>query len=141
MQQTINQSESAVMNLLKDELDLFKHMFSETNELASHLDDISVDTILNLLNARKQWIDDLVLLENKRNTLSVNSPRTKRLLKEITAITRELIAIDAKIFDYLRLKKDNIIKDMVKIADNKSRSNQERYLRLKSPRIVDIVQE
>jgi len=129
------------MNLLKDELDLFKRILSETNEIAGHIDDISVDTILNLLNARKQWIEELALLEDKRTALSVNSPRSESLIREITDITKELIAIDAKIFDYLRIKKENVIKDLVKIADNKNRSKNNRYLRSKSSRIVDIVQE
>ncbi len=129
------------MNLLKDELDLFKRILSETNEIAGHIDGISVDTILNLLNARKQWIEELALLEDKRTALSVNSPRSESLIREITDITKELIAIDAKIFDYLRIKKENVIKDLVKIADNKNRSKNNRYLRSKSSRIVDIVQE
>lgn len=139
--QTFKQTESIVMNLLKDELDLFKRILSETNEIAGHIDDISVDTILNLLNARKQWIEELALLEDKRTALSVNSPRSESLIREITDITKELIAIDAKIFDYLRVKKENVIKDLVKIADNKNRSKNNRYLRSKSSRIVDIVQE
>jgi len=139
--QTFKQTESIVMNLLKDELDLFKRILSETNEIAGHIDDISVDTILNLLNARKQWIEELALLEDKRTALSVNSPRSESLIREITDITKELIAIDAKIFDYLRIKKENVIKDLVKIADNKNRSKNNRYLRSKSSRIVDIVQE
>ncbi|MCD6205198.1 MAG: hypothetical protein J7L22_06005 [Candidatus Marinimicrobia bacterium] len=139
--QTFKQTESIVMNLLKDELDLFKRILSETNEIAGHIDGISVDTILNLLNARKQWIEELALLEDKRTALSVNSPRSESLIREITDITKELIAIDAKIFDYLRIKKENVIKDLVKIADNKNRSKNNRYLRSKSSRIVDIVQE
>jgi len=139
--QTFKQTESIVMNLLKDELDLFKRILSETNEIAGHIDDISVDTILNLLNARKQWIEELALLEDKRTALSVNSPRSESLIREITDITKELIAIDAKIFDYLRVKKENVIKDLVKIADNKKRSKNNSYLRSKSSRIVDIVQE
>jgi len=139
--QTFKQTESIVMNLLKDELDLFKRILSETNEIAGHIDDISVDTILNLLNARKQWIEELAPLEDKRTALSVNSPRSESLIREITDITKELIAIDAKIFDYLRIKKENVIKDLVKIADNKNRSKNNRYLRSKSSRIVDIVQE
>ena len=139
--QTFKQTESIVMNLLKDELDLFKRILSETNEIAGHIDDISVDTILNLLNARKQWIEELALLEDKRTALSVNSPRSESLIREITDITKELIAIDAKIFDYLRIKKENVIKDLVKLADNKKRSKNNSYLRSKSSRIVDIVQE
>jgi len=128
-----------VCQLLNEELSLFRTIFRETSKFLDELDRFSVSRLLALLHNRKEWIDELMLLENRRENLGADSDQDYK--KEVSDILRSLVSIDAKIFDLLKSRKQEIIKDLSKIADNRYRSRKNRSLNLGKSKVIDVLQE
>jgi hypothetical protein len=130
---------NTIRELLTDELELFRNLFRETNQFVNHMDSLSVESVMNLLNSRQEWIEELLLLEKKRKL--AGSVNDQKIIKEITAIANSLIEIDVKLLDLLRNKKQEIIKDLSKITDKRSKNRKGRTLRYNNSSIIDIIQE
>lgn len=128
-----------VCQLLNEELSLFRTIFQETSKFLDELDRFSVSRLLTLLHNRKEWIDELMLLENRRENLGADSDQNYK--KEVSDILRSLVSIDARIFDLLKSRKQEIIKDLSKIADNRYRSRKNRSLNLGKSKVIDVLQE
>lgn len=133
-------SDSGIRALLTDELELFRNLFRETNEFVNHLDSVSVESVMTLLNVRQSWIEELLMLESKRKA-GVTRLENQAIRREITSIARSLVAIDAKLLDFLKIKRQEIVKDLSKLADNRNRNRRNRSLRYEEPTVIDIVQE
>jgi len=99
---------NTIRELLTDELELFRNLFRETNQFVNHMDSLSVESVMNLLNSRQEWIEELLLLEKKRKL--AGSVNDQKIIKEITAIANSLIEIDVKLLDLLRNKSRKSLK-------------------------------
>jgi len=130
---------NTIRELLTDELELFRNLFRETNQFVNHMDSLSVESVMNLLNARQEWIEELLLLEKKRKL--AGSVNDQKIIKEITAIANSLIEIDVKLLDLLRNKKQEIIKDLSKITDKRNKNRKNRAMHCNNSSIIDIIQE
>ena len=130
---------NTIRELLTDELELFRNLFRETNQFVNHMDSLSVESVMNLLNARQEWIEELLLLEKKRKL--AGSVNDQKIIKEITAIANSLIEIDVKLLDLLRNKKQEIIKDLSKITDKRNKNRKSRAMHYNNSSRIDIIQQ
>jgi|GEM_PF-1778886 len=130
---------NTIRELLTDELELFRNLFRETNQFVNHMDSLSVESVMNLLNSRQEWIEELLLLEKKRKL--AGSVNDQKIIKEITAIANSLIEIDVKLLDLLRNKKQEIIKDLSKITDKRNKNRKSRAMHFNNSSIIDIIQD
>ncbi len=128
-----------IREVLTEELRLFRTIFSETNQFVEDLDNFSVSHLMTLLENRKRWIEELKLLKTRRNSLKIDSQED--IKKDISNVLCSLISIDAKILDLLKSKQKEIIKDLVKITDNKHRNKKSRSFKSLESKVIDIMQE
>jgi hypothetical protein len=127
-----------IRQILDEELHLFRLILKETDDYVGDLDRFSLTHLTELLQRRKQWIDELLLLETRRQVLNYHP--LEDFKQEISDILHALITIDAQLMDFLKMRKQAVIKDLAQITDNKSRSPGGRSLK-ENMRIIDLVQE
>lgn len=127
-----------VRSLLNEEVQLFRTVFQETSEFVRDLDRFSLKRLTQLLQSRKQWIDELKHLETRFQYLNYPSPDDFKT--EITQILNALVLIDAQLLDFLKMRKQAIIKELVQITDNRNRSPNRCSLK-DGPRVIDLMQE
>jgi parvulin-like peptidyl-prolyl isomerase len=136
----VTDPDNTIRTLLTEELELFRNLFKETNQFINEMDSLSVDSVMMLLNSRQEWIEELLLIENRRK-LTGKRIDDQKVIKEITNIANSLIEIDAQLLDILRTKKEKIIKDLSKISDKRNRDRKMRNgLRNQEP-FIDIIRE
>ncbi len=136
----IHDPNNTIRILLTDELELFRNLFKETNQFINQMDSLSVESVMNLLNSRQEWIEELLLIENRRK-LTGTRIDDQKVIKEITSIANSLIEIDAQLLDILRNKKQKIIKDLSEISDKRNRSRNNRDVKFHQKSIIDIIRE
>ncbi len=127
-----------IRQILDEELHLFRLILKETDDYVGDLDRFTLTSLTELLQRRKRWIDELLLLETRRQCLNYHPPVDYK--QEISDILHALITIDAQLMDFLKMRKQAVIKDLAQITDNKSRSPDGRSLK-ENMRIIDLVQE
>lgn len=127
-----------IQQILDEELQLFRAILKETDDYARELDRLSLNRLTELLQHRKKWIDELLLLETRRQYLNYHPPEEYK--QELSDILHTLITIDAQLMDFLKMRKQAVIKDLAQITDNKSRSPKGNFLKGEM-QIIDLVQE
>lgn len=137
---------NSVREVLVQELDCFKYILSETHDVIKgrenlYDNDYSLERISNLLDSRERWIDLLKRLEEHKKHYSFSEKDHYEVLNEISKIARTLVNIDAKLLDYLQLKKINKVKEITKIADTKNRRINYKLNDLEKTKLIDIRQE
>ena len=133
-------SDNRVEQLLGQELNCFNRIMSETNKFLDESSTFSVDAFMKLLDERECWIKLIEQAEDewKLLTTSNNGERESLLRKEIAAISRTLIMIDAKILDVLQSKKLQTIKELTKLVDKQSRGGEIWSSRLGKAKLLDL---
>ncbi|MBT7790134.1 MAG: hypothetical protein HN757_14735 [Calditrichaeota bacterium] len=133
-------SDNRVEQLLGQELNCFNRIMSETNKFLDESSTFSVDAFMKLLDERECWIKLIEQAEDewKLLTTSNNGERESLLRKEIAAISRTLIMIDAKILDVLQSKKLQTIKELTKLVDKQSIGGEIWSSRLGKAKLLDL---
>lgn len=136
----------SVKDVLLQELDCFKFILSETQEAIKTKDlidsnDYSLERIGTLLESRERWIELLRRLEEHKAQFTFTEKDHYDIRNEISKIARTLVDIDAKLLDYLQLKKINKVKDITKIADHRNKKINYRLNDLEKSKLIDIRQE
>lgn len=134
-------NENSVQDFLLQELELFKSLLAETKNFIRSSEDIKGISILELLETRNAWIEELEHLESQRRRVSQQNVEHNLISHEISMIAHSLIEIDARILDLLKSRKEKIIKEMINITDNNIQYRRRRSLRVEKPKIIDVRQE
>jgi len=140
------QKVSSVREVLLEELDCFKIILNETHKVLKSgneiLDnDYSLDRISQLLESRERYIDQLKRLEDYKSQFAFSEKDHYEILNEISKNARTLVEIDAKLLDYIQMRKINKVKEITKIADHKNRSINRKLNDLEKTKLIDIRQE
>ena len=135
-----------VQDVLMQEFDCFKYIIIETKKVLDTNgnvfdNDISIERISKLLESRERWIDLLKRLEDHKTHFAFSEKDHYEIHNEISKIARTLVDIDAKLLDFLQMKKINKVKEIMKMTDNKSRSINRKFNDLEKSKLIDIRQE
>ncbi len=135
-----------VRDVLVQELDCFKFILAETQKVIKVKDtftdnDYSLERIGKLLESRERWIELLQRLEEHKSQYVFTEKDHYDIRNEISKIAHTLVEIDAKLLDYIQMKKINKVKDIIKIADHKNSRINHKLNDLEKSKIIDIRQE
>ncbi|MFP4547045.1 MAG: hypothetical protein ACLFQM_02860 [Fidelibacterota bacterium] len=140
------QEMSSIKDVLLQELDCFKIILSETRNVIKNGEEIldndhSLDRISQLLESRERYIDQLKRLEDYKSQFAFSEKDHYEILNEISKNARTLVEIDAKLLDYIQMRKINKVKEITNIADHKNRSLNRRLNDIEKTKLIDIRQE
>ena len=135
-----------VKDVLLQELDCFKFILAETEKVIKVKDtfsdnDYSLERIAKLLESRERWIELLRRLEEHKARYVFTEKDHYDIRNEISKIAHTLVEIDAKLLDYIQMKKIDKAKDIIKIADQKNRRINHKLNDLEKSKLIDIRQE
>ena len=135
-----------VQDVLTQEYDCFKYIVPETKKVFDKNgnifdNDYSIERINKLLESRERWIDLLKRLEDHKTQFVFSEKDHYEIQNEISKIARTLVDIDAKLLDFLQMKKINKVKEIMKATDNKNRSVKLKYNDFEKSKLIDIRQE
>ena len=136
----------SVKDVLLQELDCFKYIVEETQDAIKAKDllndnDYSLERIGKLLESRERWIELLRRLEELKTNFAHSEKDHYDIKQEISKNAHILVEIDAKLLDYLQMKKINKVKDITRIADHKNKRINHRLNDLEKSKLIDIRQE
>lgn len=136
----------SIKDVLLQELDCFNYILTETKKVISIKDeivanDLSLDRISSLLESRELQIDQLRRLEEYKRNFAFTEKDHYEIKNEISKVARNLVDIDAKLLDFLQVKKINKVKEIMKITDNQSRTKNRKLNDLEKSKLIDIRQE
>jgi len=136
----------SVQDVLVQELDCFRYIVDETKKVFNKNgyvfdNDYSIERITKLLESRERWIDLLKRLEQHKEHFVFSEKDHYEIHNEISKIARTLVDIDAKLLDFLQMKKINKVKEIMKVTDNKNRSVNRKYNDFEKSKLIDIRQE
>ncbi len=140
------QKMSSIKDVLLQELDCFKIILTETRKVIKNGEEIldndhSLDRISQLLESRERYIDQLKRLEDYKSQFAFSEKDHYEILNEISKNARTLVEIDAKLLDYIQMRKINKVKEITNIADHKNRSINRRLNDIEKTKLIDIRQE
>ena len=137
----MDKNKDQLEELLKNELVCFKEILYKTQEVNEGETALSTKSLVKLLGHRDTQIGLIKKLEKERKILDnfIISDQQKlkvdTIKKEIKYIALKLVEIDAKMLDYLAMKKEEIIKELSSHTDSIGR---DRSIRLSRKQIIDI---
>ena len=138
----LNNKKKNTGELYVDELRCLHQIFEHSQTFLSDSEgDYTTDDIATLVDKRKIWLDILKKIEVE---LKINAAKddenTQDIKTEISELAHNIIALDAEIMNILSVRKKSVIKELTKIADNKSRTTKG-FVNEDKSRIIDIRQE
>ena len=128
-------------NLLRNELVCFKEILYKTQEVNTGESSLSTKSLMKLLGNRDTQIGLIKKLETERKSLEkfiisdYQQSKVDSIKKEIKYIALKLVEIDAKLLDFLAIKKEEIIKGLCAHTDSKGRDG---YIRSSKKQLIDI---
>ena len=137
----MDKNKDQLEELLKNELVCFKVILYKTQEVNEGETALSTKSLVKLLGHRDTQIGLIKKLEKERKILDnfIISDQQKlkvdTIKKEIKYIALKLVEIDAKMLDYLAMKKEEIIKELSSHTDSIGR---DRSIRSSRKQIIDI---
>ncbi|HJM47028.1 MAG TPA: hypothetical protein QGH56_04335 [Candidatus Marinimicrobia bacterium] len=137
----MDKNKDQLEELLKNELVCFKEILYKTQEVNEGETALSTKSLVKLLGHRDTQIGLIKKLEKERKILDnfIISDQQKlkvdTIKKEIKYIALKLVEIDAKMLDYLAMKKEEIIKELSSHTDSIGR---DRSIRSSRKQIIDI---
>ncbi|MBN2279927.1 MAG: hypothetical protein JXQ65_05055 [Candidatus Marinimicrobia bacterium] len=140
------QNINSVQEVLEQELDCFHLILKESKQVFDSKgnifdNDYSIERIAKLLESRARWIELLKRLEQHKVRFSFTEKDHYEIQMEISKIAKTLVDIDAKLLDFMQMKKINKVKEILNITDNKNRSNNRRFNDFEKSKLIDIRQE
>lgn len=122
-----------IKQLMQDELDCFNQILVDTNLFIDNLDSTTLESILHLLDEREKQIN---LINDIEHIFSHGKSDliTKPIRDEISAIVKNIIAIDAQVMETIQIMKTEILNDMSQLMDRKVQ------VRKKQKSLIDITQ-
>jgi len=127
--------------MLRQEYEMFAMILDETRQVVDHIDAQTTDSLMNLLDTRQRWIEELKRLEIRRRQMAVSVVEMTEFQRRMTNVAKSLVAIDAVLFDYVKVRKQEIAKEISKIADNSIRGSKRFLTDEKKAKVIDIRQE
>ena len=127
--------------LLRNELVCFKEILYKTQAVNKGETSLSTKSLMKLLGYRDTQIGLIKKLETERKSLEkfiisdYQQSKVDSIKKEIKYIALKLVEIDAKLLDFLAIKKEEIIKGLCSHTDSIGR---DRSIRSSRKQIIDI---
>ena len=137
----MDKNKDQLEELLKNELVCFKEILYKTQEVNEGETALSTKSLVKLLGHRDTQIGLIKKLEKERKILDnyiiseQQQLKVDTIKKEIKYIALKLVKIDAKLLDFLAIKKEEIIKGLCSHTDTIGR---DRSIRLSRKQIIDI---
>ena len=137
----MDKNKDQLEELLKNELVCFKEILYKTQEVNEGETALSTKSLVKLLGNRDTQIGLIKKLEKERKILDnyiiseQQQLKVDTIKKEIKYIALKLVEIDAKMLDFLAIKKEEIIKGLCSHTDSIGR---DRSIRLSRKQIIDI---
>ena len=137
----MKKNKNQLEDLLQNELICFKEILYKTQEVNKGEASLSTQSVMKLLGHRDTQIRLIKKLERERKTLENfiisdhQQSKVDSIKKEIKYIALKLVEIDAKLLDFLAIKKEEIIKGLCSHTDSIGR---DRSIRSSRKQIIDI---
>ena len=137
----MDKNKDQLEELLRNELVCFKEILYKTQEVNNGETSLSTKSLLTLLEHRDTQIGLIKKLEKERKTLDKyiisdqQQLKVDTIKKEIKYIALKLVEIDAKMLDFLAMRKEEIIKELCSHTDSIGR---DRSIRSSRRQIIDI---
>jgi len=137
----MKKNKNQLEDLLQNELICFKEILYKTQEVNKGEASLSTQSVMKLLGHRDTQIRLIKKLERERKTLEKfiisdhQQSKVDVIKKEIKYIALKLVEIDAKLLDYLAIKKEEIIKGLCSHTDTIGR---DRSIHSSRKQIIDI---
>ena len=137
----MDKNKDQLEELLKNELVCFKEILYKTQEVNEGETALSTKSLVKLLGHRDTQIGLIKKLEKERKILDnfiiseQQQLKVDTIKKEIKYIALKLVEIDAKMLDFLAIKKEEIIKELCSRTDSIGR---DRSVRSSRKQIIDI---
>ena len=137
----MDKNKNQLEELLRNELVCFKEILYKTQEVNEGETALSTKSLVKLLGNRDTQIGLIKKLEKERKILDnfiiseQQQLKVDTIKKEIKYIALKLVEIDAKMLDYLAMKKEEIIKELSSHTDSIGR---DRSIRSSRKQIIDI---
>jgi len=137
----MDKNKDQLEELLKNELVCFKEILYKTQEVNEGETALSTKSLVKLLGNRDTQIGLIKKLEKERKILDnyiiseQQQLKVDTIKKEIKYIALKLVEIDAKMLDFLAIKKEEIIKELCSRTDSIGR---DRSVRSSRKQIIDI---
>tara|TARA_B100001013_G_scaffold242761_1_gene149965 strand:- start:89 stop:511 length:423 start_codon:yes stop_codon:yes gene_type:complete len=137
----MKKNKNQLEDLLKNELICFKEILYKTQQVNKGETSLSTQSVMKLLGYRDTQIGLIKKLERERKTLENfiisdhQQSKVDAIKKEIKYIALKLVEIDAKLLDFLAIKKEEIIKGLCSHTDSIGR---DRSIRSSRKQIIDI---
>ena len=137
----MKKNKNQLEDLLQNELICFKEILYKTQEVNEGETTLSTKSLVKLLENRDTQIGLIKKLEKERKILDnyiiseQQQLKVDTIKKEIKYIALKLVEIDAKMLDFLAIKKEEIIKELCSRTDSIGR---DRSVRSSRKQIIDI---
>ena len=137
----MGKNKNQLAKLLENELICFKEILYKTQQVNKGEDSPSTGSLMQLLGYRDNQIGLIKKLETERRSLENyvisdgQQSKIDSIKKEIKYIALKLVEIDAKMLDFLAIKKEEIIKGLCANTDSKGR---DRSIRSSRKQLIDI---
>ncbi|SVE28111.1 uncharacterized protein METZ01_LOCUS480965 [marine metagenome] len=137
----MDKNKNQLEELLRNELVCFKEILYKTQEVNEGETALSTKSLVKLLGDRDTQIGLIKKLEKERKILDnyiiseQQQLKVDTIKKEIKYIALKLVEIDAKMLDFLAIKKEEIIKELCSRTDSIGR---DRSVRSSRKQIIDI---
>ncbi len=137
----MDKNKNQLEELLRNELVCFKEILYKTQEVNEGETALSTKSLVKLLGNRDTQIGLIKKLEKERKILDnyiiseQQQLKVDTIKKEIKYIALKLVEIDAKMLDFLAIKKEEIIKELCSRTDSIGR---DRSVRSSRKQIIDI---
>ncbi len=137
---------SSIKDVLLQEMDCFRYILSETKKVIESDQDIldneySLSRIEKLLDSRERYIEQLKRLEEYKAQFAFTEKDHYEIKEEIAKVARTLVDIDAKLLDYLQMKKMSKVKEIMEVTDYRNKNLNKKLNDFEKSKIIDIKQE
>ncbi len=107
-----------LMLILRTQRDYFNSVLSISQKIVKQVEKLPVKVLAEMVNYRKEWIDKIQELENRRKEMPHTevSDESRALMLEISQVASKLVKIDDKIYKNLEQRKMAVVRETAQIA-------------------------
>ncbi len=128
--------------VLKLEMDYFNSVLNISEKVVKQVESLPVSVLVEMVNYRKEWIEKIQKLENRRKELDteMKTDSENKYIKNISKLASKLVKIDDKIYKNLEQRKMQYVEESAAISGQKTYSNRQKSdIQLESK--ISIIQE
>jgi ABC-type phosphate transport system auxiliary subunit len=128
--------------VLKLEMDYFNSVLNISEKVVKQVESLPVSVLVEMVNYRKEWIEKIQKLENRRKELDteMKTDSENKYIKNISKLASKLVKIDDKIYKNLEQRKMQYVEESAAISGQKTYSNRQKSDTMMESKI-SIIQE